>query len=144
MASMKRNLGIWIDHKKAVIVSIAGDAEELHSIESGVEKHIHFSGGEPEDKQEHRFTNHLKEYYGKVGAFLHDADSILILGPGEAKGELEKHVTASLPGVRILGIETVDKMTDNQLAAKVRKHFFDLNEEIRQNKNGKIILKNSG
>jgi stalled ribosome rescue protein Dom34 len=122
---MKKNAGVWIDHKKAVIVRITDGLEDIQSIESEMEKHVHYSGGEPEDRQEHRFANHLKEYYAKVIAFLHDADSILILGPGEAKGEFEKRLRAESFGARIVGTETVDKMSDHQIAAKVREYFLN-------------------
>ena len=49
--------------------------------------------------------------------------SILIFGPGEAKGELKKRLEGDKLGGRIVSIETVDKMTDRQIAAKVRQHF---------------------
>jgi stalled ribosome rescue protein Dom34 len=120
---MKTNVGVWVDHKKAVIVSRTDDEEKIHTILSGMEGRVHHSGEIPEDQQEHRFTNHLHEYYDKVISFLHNADSILILGPGEAKGELKTRLESEAPRERIVGIETVDKMTDRQVAAKVRKYF---------------------
>ena len=52
-----------------------------------------------------------------------DADSILIFGPGEAKIELE-NVGHETLRARIVGVETVDKMTDRQVAAKVRQRFL--------------------
>jgi stalled ribosome rescue protein Dom34 len=127
---MTSNAGVWIDHKKAVIVRIQDGVEEMHSIDSGMEQHVRYAGGKPEDQIEHRFTNHLKEYYAKVIALLHDAGSILILGPGEAKGELETRLSVESPGAHIVGIETVDKMTDHQIAAKVREHFLHAGEEL--------------
>ncbi len=127
---MTSNAGVWIDHKKAVIVRIQDGVEEIHSIDSGMEQHVRYAGGKPEDQIEHRFTNHLKEYYAKVIAFLHDAGSILILGPGEAKGELETRLNVESPGTHIVGIETVDKLTDHQIAAKVREHFLHAGEEL--------------
>jgi stalled ribosome rescue protein Dom34 len=130
--SMKSNVGVWIDHKKAVIVRIHDGVEEMHSLDSDMEQHVRYSGGKPEDQQEHRFTNHLKEYYAKVIALLHDADSILILGPGEAKGELQTRLGAESSGAHIVGVETVDKMTDHQIAAKVRQHFTSAAEDIHQ------------
>jgi hypothetical protein len=60
-----------------------------------------------------------------VIACIRDADSILILGPGEAKGELQKQLEGQALGERIVGIETTDKMTDSQVAAKVRQHFLE-------------------
>ena len=48
-----------------------------------------------------------------------DAESILIFGPGELKKRLERNKL----GGRVVGVETMDKMTDNQIAAKVRRYF---------------------
>jgi stalled ribosome rescue protein Dom34 len=127
--SMKKNVGVWIDHRKAVIIRISGDVDEIHAIESDMEKHVRYAGGKPEDQQEHRFANHLNEYYAKVIAALDDADSIFILGPGEAKGEFEKRLRAGSFGERIDGIETLDKMPYDQIAAKVRAHFLNPAEE---------------
>jgi hypothetical protein len=57
---------------------------------------------------------------------IRGAESVLIFGPGEAKGELKKHLEHEGLGERIVGIETVDKMTDPHIAAKVRQHFLNL------------------
>ena len=54
---------------------------------------------------------------------IRDAESILIFGPGEAKGEFAKRLQSEDLGGRIVGVETVDKMTDGQIAARVRQHF---------------------
>ena len=42
---MKRAAGLWIDHRKALIVFISDDGEESKEIESDMEKHTRFSGG---------------------------------------------------------------------------------------------------
>jgi stalled ribosome rescue protein Dom34 len=135
---MKRNVGIWIDHRKAVIVSLGEKREEIREIPSGMEKHIRFSGGaqvaSAEDQRDRRFTGHLDKYYDKVVSYIRDADSILILGPGEAKGEFEKHLRAESFGGRIAGIETTDKMSYDQLAAKVREHFLNSVDDIKKGK----------
>ncbi len=126
---MKSNVGLWIDHRKAFIVRIHDGVEEMHTIVSDMEKHVRYSGGTPEDQQEHKFTNHLHEYYARVMSFLHDANSILILGPGEAKGELETRMKAEAITARVVAIETADKMTDHQIAARIREHFLNAAEE---------------
>jgi stalled ribosome rescue protein Dom34 len=126
---MKSAAGLWIDHRKAVIVIVSDDGEELKQLESGMEKHVRFSGGSRseqgggEDQQDRQYTGHLNRFYDEVTSHLRDAESILIFGPGEAKGELEKRLANKGLGGRIVGIETVDKMTDRQIAAKVREHF---------------------
>ncbi len=125
---MKNQVGLWIDHRKAVIVTVTDEGEETRLIESDMEKHVRFASGSSEDgsaesTRDRQFASHLDGYYDKVIASIRDAESILIFGPGEAKGELEKRLENKELGGRIVGIETVDKMTDRQIAARVRQHF---------------------
>jgi hypothetical protein len=126
---MKKQIGLWIDHRETIIVAIGDQGEETRRIESGMEKHVRFSGGSgsedgsAEDQRDRQFTGHLNNYYDEVISHLRDAESILIFGPGEAKGELEKRLAHKGLGGRIVGIETDDKMTERQIAAKVRQHF---------------------
>ena len=126
---MKNAAGLWIDHSKAVIVIVSDKGEKTKQMESGMEKHVRFSGGSRseqgggEDQQDRQYIGHLNTYYDEVIAQLRDAEFILLFGPGEAKGELEKRLANKGLGGRIVAIETVDKMTDRQIAAKVRQHF---------------------
>ncbi len=125
---MAINVGVWIDHRKAVIVSFTDKVEKTTQIDSGMEKHVRYSGGAAkasgEDQRDMRFEGHLDKYYAEVVSALRGADGILIVGPGEAKGELKTHLESEALGGHIVGIETVDKMTDGQLAAKVRERFL--------------------
>jgi hypothetical protein len=126
---MKRDVGLWIDHRKAVIVTVVGEEEETKLIESGMEKHVRFASGSAEDgsaedMRDRQFANHLGRYYDRVIECIGDAQSILILGPGEAKGELEKRLQGKELGGRVVGVETADKMTDRQIAARVRQRFL--------------------
>ena len=126
---MKTRAGLWIDHREAFIVFIDDDGEETRRIKSGMEKHVRFSGGNrteggsADDQRDSQFAHHLNQYYDEVISNIRDAESILLFGPGEAKGELEKRLTSKGLGGRVVGIETVDKMTAGQIAAKVRQHF---------------------
>jgi hypothetical protein len=128
-ATMKRQAGLWIDHKGSLVVFVGDGKEETKQIESGVEDSVRFSGGNrtedglAEDQRDRKFTAHLNRYYDEVIACLRGAEAILILGPGEAKGEFEKRLASKGQGPRIVGVETVDKMTAPQIAAKVRRHF---------------------
>ena len=127
--AMKRQVGLWIDHRETFVVSLRDQGEETARIESGVEKHVRFSGGNrPEegsadDQRDRQFAAHLNKYYDEVISHIRDAESILLFGPGEAKGELEKRLASKGLGGRVVGVETVDKMTAPQIAAKVRQHF---------------------
>ena len=125
---MKKQVGLWMDHKEAFIVVVGDNGEETMRIESGIDKHVRFSGGNrPEDgsaddQRDRQFSVHLNRYYDEVISRIGDADSILLFGPGEAKGEFEKRFASKGSG-RVIGVETVDKMTAPQIAAKVRQHF---------------------
>jgi hypothetical protein len=76
---MKRAAGLWIDHRKALIVFISDDGEESKEIESDIEKHTRFSGGSRseqgrgEDQQDRQYSGHLDVYYDEVIAQLRDA-----------------------------------------------------------------------
>jgi hypothetical protein len=125
---MKKKVGLWIDHRKAVIVGLTGDLEEINSIISNMEKHVRFSGEAQsdtgEDIRDRKFTNDLNKYYDEVISFIGDAESILIIGPGEAKVELKKRIERETKIGRVVDLETADKMTEPQIAAKVRQHFM--------------------
>ena len=132
---MKTKVGLWIDHRKAIIVTVTDKGEELGLIISRVEKQPRRSGDSPlkgpyephhvqaEDSRQRTFTGHLNIYYDAVIAPIRDAEAILIFGPGEAKGELKERLEKHGLGGRIDGIETVDRMTDRQVAAKVKQYF---------------------
>ena len=64
-----------------------------------------------------------------VIACIRDVESILISGPGEAKGGLKKRLERNKLSGRIVGIETIDRMTDCKIAAKVRRYFKEKRDE---------------
>jgi hypothetical protein len=133
---MTREVGVWIDHRKAVIAIIAGKTEEMRQVTSNMEKHVRYSGApqedSPEDQRDRRFTGHLNKYYDRVIGSIRDADSILILGPGEAKIELVERLGREALSGRIVGVETVDKMTDRQVAARARQRFLKSKRKLRK------------
>jgi hypothetical protein len=125
---MKKDIGLWIDHRKAVVVIISDKEEEVKEITSHMEKHVRYSddtseGGASEDIRDRQFDNRLNAYYDAVVEAIRDGDSVQIFGPGEAKGELKKRLERGGFKGHILAVETVDKMTDRQIAAKVRERF---------------------
>jgi ABC-type branched-subunit amino acid transport system substrate-binding protein len=125
---MNKAIGLWIDHREAVIVTLTRTSEQTRRLESGMEKHVRFAGGAQadtaEDMLDRRFNNHLNAYYAEVIAQIRAADAILIFGPGEAKGELQKQLAGAGLEARIVGVEAADKMTDRQIAARVRQQFL--------------------
>jgi hypothetical protein len=132
---MSNKVGLWIDHRKTIVVAISEQVEKIEEIVSGVEKQLQRGGDRPlegdyevvqvpaDDRRQRDFTKHLNIYYAAVITAIQDAESILIFGPGEAKGELKQQLDKNHLGGHIVDIETVDKMTNPQIAAKVREYF---------------------
>ena len=94
---MTRDAGLWIDHRKAVIVTLTEDGLETMQIQSNLEKHVRFSSGSSEDgsaedMRDRQYANHLSIFYDVVIVAIRDVEAILIMGPGEAKGELVKRL----------------------------------------------------
>jgi len=133
---MKKEVGLWIDHRKAVIVIIENEVVTIREIQSNIEKHVRFSAGSrskapnkpqgstAEDMRDRQFGNHLDGFYAGVISFVRGADSILIFGPGEAKVELENCLKLQDLGGLIVGVQAIDKKTNPQIEAKVRDYFL--------------------
>ena len=133
---MAHKAGIWIDHKKAVIVSLSADGVTAKTLESDVGPHARYSdragyptAGGPQDgrgekRYEERYGQHLDRYYDEVIKQLGQPEALLIFGPGEAKLQLKERLSGSKAlSEHIVEMETTDKLTDPQIVAKVKGHF---------------------
>jgi hypothetical protein len=131
---MKTKVGLWIDHRQAIIVAVTDKEEETGLVISNVESQLRRSGDSPlkgpyealqvpaDDSRQKMLTGQLDRYYDAVIASIRDAESIVIFGPGEAKDELRKRLEKNSLGSRVAGVEAADKMTDRQIAAKLKEH----------------------
>lgn len=135
MNNRKPNVGVWIDHREAVIVSLSESGEQTKRIPSTVEKQLRRSGEPPtgpfetqkipsDTSREREYKGHLAQYYEEIIPHLHIAGSIIIFGPGEAKLELKKRLEKDKTGTQVIKIEMADKMTEPQIVAHVRHHFL--------------------
>jgi len=124
---MSNNIGIWIDHKKTVIVSASADPIVARTLESEVGPHSHYSvmpDGGGEKNSEARYGQHLDQYYDTVISQLGKPDALLIFGPGEAKLQLKERLARSKALSHCsIELDTTDKLTDPQIVAKVKKHY---------------------
>ena len=137
---MKSKIGLWIDHRQTVIVRVLETGEETSRINSNLPKRVRFSGASSdrsdtnphaatsEFKRERRFEGLWDRYYDEVIARLADSDAIFILGPGEAKFELQKRLEKQSRASVV--VEAADKMTENQIVAKVRQHFQETEQHL--------------
>jgi hypothetical protein len=125
--AMSRETGIWIDHKKAVIVNISGDRVSTTTLSSGVAPHPRWVGsqeGSGEKKYEERHQHDLDRYYDEVISQVGEPDALLLIGPGEAKLELKDRLGRStVLSEKIVAVESADKLTDPQIVARVKEHY---------------------
>ena len=136
-AYRKNYAGLWIDHRRAVIVTITDEGETIERIESDTERKIRLSGGSRtaktpygpqqvavDGKQEERIKRQLHQYYQEIMRKIKDANKLLILGPGEAKTEFKKELEKSKGQVlKKITVQPADKMTERQITAKIRDFF---------------------
>lgn len=131
---MKKQAGLWIDHRQAIVVHLLDPGEKITHIESHLDKRVRFSGASEtkgtsghndsaEDKRDRRFNDRVKRYYDEVITNLLHTDDIVLFGPGEAKNEFQKHLETQNPSIHIVAIESADKMTVAQVAAEIRKYY---------------------
>lgn len=122
---------VWLDHNEAHVMHISPNDVEK-SVVSPAEPHrnLHRKRGsvsgsrQPEDQH----------YYHEVVEALAGASEILIVGPGQAKLELIKHIHSHDHEVskKVIGVETVDHPSDGQLVSFARKYFVAKDRMLSQ------------
>jgi hypothetical protein len=119
----------WIDHEEAHVIHFNADVSEEMTVHSKHRKgHLHHKSGPAGDgraPEDHQF-------YQAASDALTGAQRILIVGPANAKFELEKHMKEHAKGLAacIVGVETVDHPTDGQILKLARK-YFDAADRMR-------------
>jgi hypothetical protein len=107
---MAKDVTLWTSHKQAVIVSITDGVEKILHVESKAQ------GGVGKKRRQQR-----GEHYRKVIRAIQDAQEIFILGPAQAKMELKSEILkAGKLSLRVVGTETADAMTEDELVALAR------------------------
>ncbi|QWD87401.1 translational machinery protein [Polynucleobacter paludilacus] len=116
---------IWVDHREAHVLYFDASLNQMIKADS-THPHLHHkaneigSGNAPD---EHAF-------FHKVISAVKDVHEILIVGPGSAKNELQKHAVAhdSAIAKKIVGVETVDHPTDGQVLNFAKKYFQKIDQ----------------
>jgi stalled ribosome rescue protein Dom34 len=118
---MTRHALVFIDHAQARI---------FHVDESDPQGAVLAPAPRPETRRTRRLGDGKREhgdrrFLEEVAANLKGNDEILVVGPGQAKNELIRHLEAHAKDVEkcVVGVETVDHPTDHQLVALARRRF---------------------
>lgn len=138
---MKKQVGIWVDTKQAVIVFLEGNNHTVKTIHSNIESRERIPGETKwftrfgnqflnfEKRKKNRLANETREYLKKVVNEIKVADELVLFGPAAMKIKLEKAIyndTTHSPVIR--AVTTVDSMTENQIVAWVKNYYYNKNQ----------------
>lgn len=115
---------VWLDHDEAKVFHV----DATHFEESKVERpghHLHRPRRAGAGAEAERSEAESHRYFDEIVKAIAEAEEVLIVGPGQAKLELIKHVHKHHRELerKIIAVETVDHPTDGQLVAYIRKYF---------------------
>ncbi|MDP4205553.1 MAG: hypothetical protein Q8859_06110 [Bacteroidota bacterium] len=142
---MKKQIGIWIDTEKAVIISLAENEHSVNTINSSIEGRLRIPGDtrdltkvgchflNDEGKKEKRLKKELDAYFHNIAKEIKDADDITVFGPSSRKIEFEKFIkTDTSLAPKIKSIENADKMSENQMIAWVKRYYQNINPQSKK------------
>lgn len=131
-----KNIGVWLDKEKALVITIENGTENIKTIPSNIETfRIHggsgtrFKGGPQDVVQDSKYLerekHQTKRYFNKLAEEVNSADSLAIFGPAETFEKFKKELESSHQELdaRVKKVQRVDSMTDNQVKALVRDFF---------------------
>jgi hypothetical protein len=133
---MKKNIGIWIDTKQAVVIKLSKNSHSIKKIESNIETRERVPG---ESKKYGRFGNQYLTYEKnrlnrrneQTKFFLKslikeivNCESVVIFGPSNMKNILAKEINNNMQySNKLKGIANSNLLTENQMVAWVKKFY---------------------
>lgn len=115
---------VWIDSEHAKIFKISATGIEKKEMK----KH----GAQHSNSHQDAHANHQEAHFFKeVSTALGHVEELLVFGPGTAKSHFKAHLESHhksdiLP--HLVGVEALDKMSDNQILEASRKFFKKYNQ----------------
>jgi len=132
---MKRT-GIWLDKKKAHVVTFYDDKESFNTILSNVESfNIHggsgskFKGGPQDVVQDSKYLerekHQLRKYFETIISEIKDVDTIVLFGPAETREKFYRLLSDNYADLKnkVKEIIKADSMTKRQVKAWVREFY---------------------
>jgi hypothetical protein len=133
---MKKQTGIWLDSSKAIVVTLSGTEENVKEIQSDIENRIHHDSegdqgtfmGQHHLSQERKFDerkrHQIENYVKRIIESIRNDDELYVFGPSEIKLRLKSMIEEDKQiSTRLKSVETSDKMTLNQVIAKVKDFY---------------------
>jgi hypothetical protein len=135
--NMSNGAGIWLDHRRAVVVNYTSAGHRLEKFQSGLRQLLRDNDGNhprslfgtkskgtrspkpaPAEKAD------LNVFLEQVADAVRNADSIAICGPGQAKSELRNHLARHKLDDRVVSCEPAERMSDRLIVTHFQKELF--------------------
>ena len=138
MKTIQKPVGIWLDFRDAFIVYLNNGSEKTLKVQSEIDESNPVGGSgssTPYGAQEavsetrylHRRQQQEKQYFQSIIDKLADRDAVYIMGPAQAKIHLEQELKKQPnSAIKIIKVESCDRLTENQIRARIRDHFREL------------------
>ena len=135
--NIKNRYAIWIDHRKAIVLCADAEGNLIEKdMISPVGQRQRFAGegtnkttsfGHVVSNESHRQHKEENDFHGflkEIVAILERPEGILILGPGDARHELQNEVEKekTFKGI-MLENRPADKMDEVELTAAMKEYF---------------------
>jgi len=133
---MKKNIGIWIDTKHAVIIKLSNDSHSLKIIASNIDTRERVAGETKkfgrfgnqyltyEKNRLHRKNDQTNQYLKSLLKEIQNCDAVVLFGPAKMKKVFEKEIKGNMQiSNKLVGVYNSDLMTENQMVAWVKKYF---------------------
>jgi len=135
---MKTYTGIWMDRKEALIIHLKEDKVELNKIDSNIEDKKIGGGSRSkvpygpmdntsESKHLQRKKHQQKKYFDDIFESIKGCNQFFIMGPSDTKIHFRTYWSNRFKfDKRLLKVQTVDSITDNQKIEKVKLFFHNI------------------
>ena len=133
---MKKNIGIWIDTKQAVIIKLSNNGEAIKKIESNIEtrervegegKKFGRFGSQYLTYEKHRLNRkneQTNQYFKNLLKEVQNCDAVVIFGPSKMKTLFAKEIQGNMQlSNKLVGVSNSDLITENQMVAWVKNHY---------------------
>lgn len=120
---------VWLDHADARVFQFNAADTEPHVVHAQVSAHgaahgsprVHHKSGVIGSGK----VQEEPEFFHRVAEALKGAGEVLVAGPGQAKIEFVKYLAKHDQALskKVVTVETMDRITDNQVVAHARAYF---------------------
>jgi len=133
---LKPYLGVWVDHREVYLIWADEDGRtelrhaDAHYPEKAKKSYQATSGGgafggvAPHATLAEKQKREARRFYERVFKAIRNAENVYIFGPGQARKELLRRLQEHKDfNGRVRGVEGAERMSEAQMAARVRRFF---------------------